>query len=94
MLEDIRRNPDFADAMLREGIDALLCGETEVGKSLLRDYINGTIGFEKLAKKVKLPPKSLMRMFSRDGNPQMKNLFAVIGVLQRHAGIELHLAAE
>jgi DNA-binding phage protein len=94
VLEDIRRNPDFADAMLREGIDALLCGETDVGKSILRDYINGTIGFEKLARKVKLPSKSLMRMFGPAGNPQMKNLFAVIGELQRHAGLELHLAAE
>jgi len=92
VLEDIRRNPDFAEAMLREGIDALLNDETAVGRNMLRDYINGTIGFETLSKKVDLPSKSLMRMFGPEGNPQMRNLFAVIAVLQRHAGIELRLA--
>lgn len=31
----------FADAMLREGIDAMLSGDVEAGKTILRDYING-----------------------------------------------------
>ena len=92
--ELMRTRPAFRKAMLREGIDALLAGEIEVGKSVLRDYINATMGFEKLAKKVKIPPKSLMRMFGPSGNPQAKNLFAVIEALQRDAGIELHVAAE
>jgi DNA-binding phage protein len=90
----MKRSPGFREAMLREGIDAFLCGELDVGKSILRDYINATMGFEKLAKKTKLPVKSLMRMFGASGNPQMKNLFAVLGVLQRDAGVELHIAAE
>jgi DNA-binding phage protein len=94
VMEDIRCDPEFAEAMLREGLDALLWGEIEVGKDMLRDYINATIGFEKLSKKVGLPPKSLMRMFGPSGNPQAKNLFAVIGALQKNAGIELHVAAE
>lgn len=92
VLEDIRRNPDFAEAMLREGVDALLNGETSVGRNVLRDYINGTIGFDPLSKKVGLPAKSLMRMFGPAGNPQMKNLFAVIAALQDHAGIALSLS--
>jgi DNA-binding phage protein len=94
VMEDIKRDPEFAEAMLREGIDALLSDEIEVGKDMLRDYINATIGFEKLGKKVGVPPKSLMRMFGPSGNPQAKNLFAVIGALQKNAGIELHVAAE
>jgi DNA-binding phage protein len=80
--------------MLREAVDSLIGGELNVGKSILRDYVNATIGFEKLAKKVKIPPKSLMRMLGPSGNPQMSNLFAVIGALQVHAGVELHVAAE
>ena len=94
VMEDMKRNPGFRAAMLREGIDALLGGEYGVGKEILRDYINATIGFDALSRQVKIPPKSLMRMLGPSGNPQMKNLFAVIGILQRHAGIELHLAAE
>ncbi len=88
----MREHPDFARAMLREGVDSLISGELGVGKNILRDYVNATIGFDGLAQAVGLPPKSLMRMLSSDGNPQMRNLFEVIGALQRHAGIELHLA--
>ena len=94
LLEDLRRNPDFREALLREAIDVLLAGEVDVGKAVLRDYINATIGFERLGAKVKISPKSLMRMFSPKGNPQAKNLFAVINALQKDAGIELHIAAE
>lgn len=94
VLARLKRDPEFAEALLREGIDALLSDEIEVGKDLLRDYINATIGFERLGKKLKTSPKSLMRMFGPSGNPQMKNLFAVIATLQREAGIELHVAAE
>ena len=72
----------------------MFSGELRLEKYLLRDYINATIGFEKLARKVKIPPKSLMRMLGPSGNPQMSNLFAIIGALQSHAGIELHVAAE
>jgi len=90
----LRRDSDFRAALLREAIDVFLAGEVDVGKAVLRDYINATIGFEKLGAKVKIPPKSLMRMFGPKGNPQAKNLFAVIGFLQKEAGLELHIAAE
>ena len=36
-------------------------------------------------------PKSLIRMFGPRGNPQAKNLFSVLGYLQRQAGLELHV---
>jgi DNA-binding phage protein len=88
----MREHPAFARAMLREGVDSLISGELGVGKNILRDYVNATIGFDGLAEAVGLPPKSLMRMLSGDGNPQMRNLFEVIGALQRYAGVELHLA--
>jgi hypothetical protein len=90
----LQRDSDFREALLREAIDVLLAGELEIGKAVLRDYINATIGFETLGAKVKIPPKSLMRMFGPKGNPQAKNLFAVIGILQKDAGLELHVAAE
>jgi hypothetical protein len=38
-----------------------------------------------------LRPKSLMRMFSAQGNPQARKLFSVIGQLQRHAGVRLYI---
>ena len=40
VLKDMQADPGFADAMLREGIDALLAGDMELGKEILRDYID------------------------------------------------------
>jgi DNA-binding phage protein len=85
------RDPAFRDALLAEGMDALLAGDVDTGKAILRDYINATIGFEALAKDTGTPAKSLMRMFGPTGNPNASNLFAVIERLQRAAGIELHI---
>jgi hypothetical protein len=33
-------------------------------------------------------------MFSRRGNPPARNLFGVIGYLQKQAGVELHVTPE
>lgn len=86
----VRRDPAFRDALLAEGVDALLAGDVETGKSVLRDFINATIGFDRLASATGTPPKSLMRMFSASGNPNARNLFGVLGELQKQSGIRLH----
>ena len=49
---------EFADALLREGIDTMLTGDVETGKAILRDYIKATVGFEKLGAATDTPPKS------------------------------------
>jgi DNA-binding phage protein len=88
----VKRDPAFGEALLREGLNALLIGELDVGKSVLRDYIKGTVGFEQLGKAIGVQPKSLIRMFGPRGNPQAKNLINVIGYLQKQAGLELQVA--
>ena len=55
--------------------------------------IKATVGFEKLGEATDTPPKSLIRMFGPRGNPQAKNLFSVIGTLQKRAGVQLHVSA-
>jgi hypothetical protein len=90
IMEQLRR-PGFRRELLRESLNAMLEGEIDVGKSLLRDYINGTIGFPKLAAAMQRSPKSLMRMLGPDGNPQAKNLFEMIAILQQNEGIRLEL---
>ena len=88
----VKADKKFAEALLREGIDALLSGDVDTGKTILRDYIKATVGFEKLGEATGAPAKSLIRMFGPRGNPQAKNLFTVIGYLQKRAGLELHVA--
>ena len=86
-------DPAFAAALLREAVDTMLSGDVDAGKAILRDYIKATVGFEQLGAATALPPKSLIRMFGPRGNPQARNLFGVIGYLQRQAGVELHVEA-
>jgi DNA-binding phage protein len=83
----------FRKALLREAVETMLAGDVETGKAILRDYINATIGFEKLGAETGTSAKSLMRMFGPKGNPQAKNLFAVISHLQQKTGVKLHLAS-
>ncbi|HWZ38864.1 MAG TPA: transcriptional regulator [Bradyrhizobium sp.] len=87
----VKTDKKFAEALLREGIDALLSGDVDTGKTILRDYIKATVGFEALGEATGAPAKSLIRMFGPRGNPQAKNLFSVIGYLQKRAGLSLHV---
>jgi len=89
----VKKDKKFAEALLREGIDAMLSGDVETGKTILRDYLKATVGFEKLAEATGAPAKSLIRMFGRRGNPQARNLFSVISYLQKQAGVQLQRRA-
>ena len=65
----------------------------ETGKAVLRDYINATIGFEGLGDLIDKSPKSLMRMLGPRGNPQARNLFEIIGYLQKREGVHFEVRA-
>ena len=91
--ERLQRDPSFREALLKEAVDCLLSGDLETGKSLLRDYINATIGFGELGGLTDKSPKSLMRMLSQNGNPQARNLFEIIGCLQEREGVHLEVQA-
>jgi hypothetical protein len=88
----LESDPSFRDELLREGVERLLAGELETGKTILRDYINATIGFEKLSGLTHKSAKSLMRMLGPRGNPQARNLFEVLALLQKTGGLRLKLA--
>src|SRR5580692_3483070 len=90
----VAADPSYRQALLREGIDTMLAGDVDTGKSILRDYIKATIGFEKLGEATGNQPKSLIRMFGPRGNPQARNLFSVLGFLQRQAGVQLHVTVQ
>jgi DNA-binding phage protein len=89
----VRRDPAFRKELLREGIESFLSGDIETGKTVLRDYINATVGFSELAHATHRSPKSLMRMLGPSGNPQARNLFEIVEYLQRKEGIRFKLRA-
>lgn len=82
----IERDPEFKQLMLEEAINCFFTGETEVGKSILRDLIKATVGFEELSKRLDKKPESIIRMFSPSGNPTVKNFFGVINCIQKSQG--------
>ncbi len=89
----VQRDPAFREGLLREGVECLLSGDVDTGKAVLRDYINATIGFEKLGGLTDKSPKSLMRMFGPKGNPQARNLFEIIGCLLKREGLRFKVKA-
>ncbi len=86
-------DPVFGAALLREGIDTVLTGDIDTGKAILRDYIQGTIGFEKPGEATGIRQKSVTRMFGARGNPQARNLFSVLGLPAEAGALQLHVAA-
>ena len=87
--ERVEREPAFREALLTEGVECMLAGDVDTGRAVLRDYINATIGFQELGGLTDKSPKSLMRMFGPEGNPQARNLFEIIGQLQKREGLQL-----
>lgn len=87
------RDHAFRKELLREGVECLLAGDMDTGKTILRDYINATVGFVELAQVVDRSPKSLMRMLGPSGNPQARNLFEIVAYLQQREGVRFHVKA-
>ena len=87
--ERVEREPAFREALLTRGVECMLAGDVDTGRAVLRDYINATIGFQELGGLTDKSPKSLMRMFGPEGNPQARNLFEIIGQLQKREGLQL-----
>jgi DNA-binding phage protein len=85
------RDPAFARAMLDEAATLFLNDEPDVARSILRDLVNATVGFEALASKTGTPSKSLHRMLSASGNPTMDNLAGIFGAIRKSLKVDLRV---
>lgn len=86
VMEELR-DKKFRRAFLSEAINEMLAGDLDSAKAVLREYINGTVGFIELGKTLGRSPKSLMRMLSPEGNPQARNLLELVAYLQKADGV-------
>jgi DNA-binding phage protein len=89
VVERVKRDPAFATALLDEAVTLFLNGEPDTARIVLRDLVNATVGFEKLATATGKPAKSLHRMLSTRGNPSMDNLSNILGVLRKRLRVKL-----
>ena len=88
-----QKDSAFRKALLTEAVNAYLSGDEATGKTVLRDVINATVGFETLAADLKKSSKSLHRMLGPRGNPNTVNFFAILQVLQKRVGVKLTVKA-
>jgi DNA-binding phage protein len=82
-------DPLFAQALLQEAATLFLNGEAYLAKTILRDLVNATVGFEQLARQAAKPSKSVHRMLSQSGNPTMSNLAAIFQSLKDALHVQL-----
>ena len=85
----VERDPAFAKALLDEAATLFLSGEPVTARLILRDLVNATLGFERLAKATATPSKSLHRMLSSKGNPSMDNLAAIFDAIRKCLKVSL-----
>jgi hypothetical protein len=90
--EQLDNSATFRRELLREAINCMLASDVDTGKAVLRDYINGTVGFTSLAESMGRSSKSLTRMLGPDGNPQAKNLFEIVALLQKNEAYDWNCA--
>ena len=86
-----KRDVAFAKALLDEAATLFLNGEPDSARLVLRDLVNATVGFERLASATGKPAKSLHRMLSTNGNPSMDNLSLILRVLGKRLGVKLSI---
>lgn len=86
---DLQDSAEYRRAFLREAVGCVVSGDVETGKSVLRKYINGTIGFVALGEAVGRSSKTLMQMLGPKGNPTITNFFDIVTYLQKVEGSAL-----
>jgi ATP-dependent 26S proteasome regulatory subunit len=87
----LKQSEKFRRALLKDAVGCMISGDVDTGKSLLRKYINGTVGFIQLGADLGRSPKVLMRMLGHTGNPQARNLFEIVAYLQKIEGTVLEV---
>ena len=86
-----RRDPEFRECLLEEGVRCLLAGEADVAKIVFGDYVEATVGFEQLGAMTGRPPESLRQMLSPECDPGAGDLLEVIARILRHEGLVLQV---
>lgn len=89
IMERAVHDAQYRKGLLTESVNEILEGNLDVGKAMLRDYINATITFPVLAQKLNKSSKSIHRMLGPSGNPRMDSIVGILKVLQDQEQIRL-----
>jgi hypothetical protein len=89
--KELVQKPVASDPAIGEEIDTMLADDVDTGKGDPARQHQGDGWLREAWRGDRHQPKSLIRMFGPRGNPQARNLFGIIGYLQKQAGVELHV---
>ena len=76
IMERAARDARFRQHLLIEAINQLLTGDLAAGKAMLRDDVNATISFDRLARKLKKSGESLPRRISSESSKRSRRMSA------------------
>jgi hypothetical protein len=79
----LQADPGFRDAMLGEVLDLIQTNDLDVGRAVLRQVIQATLGFDRLGVELGLSARDLVRVFGRRGRPQAQELLRTHALLTR-----------
>jgi DNA-binding phage protein len=82
VMERATRDEEYRKGLLMEAVNEMLEGNLDVGRAVLRDYINATITFPALAQRLNKSSKSIHRMLGPSGNPRIDSIVGILKVLQ------------
>lgn len=71
-------NPDFTRELLEDAVNTMLRGDLDEGGVFLKDYVNATIGFAELGRRMGKDDKNLMRLLSPRADPAAPTLMAIV----------------
>jgi len=86
--ERASRDARFREALLKEAVDALLSGDVETGKTVLRNYINNSRirQTSDCHQEIVKEPHADARP---ERKPQARNFFEIVAYLQKREGVRL-----
>ena len=89
--ERVKSDPKFAASLMNEAVSALVHGEPELARTLLRELVNASVGFDTLAAELGKPDKSIKRMLAQNGNPTMNNMTNILMILQKKLKLDVEV---
>ena len=86
-----RTDKDFREELIIEATNALLKGDIETGKCLIKDYLNATEAFSAVADQLHKDEKSIRRMLGPSGNPTLKNFMGILNACSSSEHLDLRI---
>lgn len=82
IIEQIRTDQAFTNALIDEVDEVLAEGENEPAQGILRVLVSGTIGFDALAKTLSMSSQSLQELLSQEMSPDTASLKTITTALK------------